>query len=120
MFRMPRGKTKLTPVLSYYRLYFREIEYVFHAHLGLHLVMLTVHFDSWTRYKINRPAFHRKYTQFFESMKSHPTNPPLNGDMLKWLPLMFIVVSIKRTALSDALRQREFPIVGYRHVVRAS
>lgn len=50
--------------------------------------------SSWTRYKINRPAFHRKYAQFFESMKSYPTNPPLNGDMLKWLPLMFIVVSV--------------------------
>ncbi|KAJ9115052.1 hypothetical protein QFC22_005380 [Naganishia vaughanmartiniae] len=49
---------------------------------------------DWTRYKINRPAFHRKYNQFFESMKSHPTNPPLNGDMLKWLPLMFIVLAI--------------------------
>ncbi|KAJ9104494.1 hypothetical protein QFC21_001990 [Naganishia friedmannii] len=49
---------------------------------------------DWTRYKINRPAFHRKYKQFFESMKSHPTNPLLNGDMLKWLPLMFIVLAI--------------------------
>ncbi|KAJ9107031.1 hypothetical protein QFC19_002900 [Naganishia cerealis] len=49
---------------------------------------------DWTRYKINRPAFQRKYKQFFESMKSHPTNPPMTGDMLKWLPLMFIVLAI--------------------------
>ncbi len=51
---------------------------------------------SWTRYKLNRPAFFRKYIKFFEFLDTHPENPPLDADMLKWLPLMFIVVGIMR------------------------
>lgn len=53
--------------------------------------------DSWTRYKMNRPSFMRRYTTFFDSIHRNPTNPHVDGDTLKWLPLMFIVVRVNRT-----------------------
>ncbi len=48
---------------------------------------------SWTRYKLHRPAFSRRYIQFFELLAQNPANPNLDGDLLKWLPLYFAVVS---------------------------
>lgn len=48
---------------------------------------------SWTRYKINRPGFERRYALFFDSIGRNPTNPKIDADTIKWIPLMFIVVS---------------------------
>lgn len=49
---------------------------------------------DWTRYKLNRPSFFRRYLKFFDLLDHHSENPPLDADMLKWLPLMFIVLAI--------------------------
>lgn len=49
--------------------------------------------DSWTRYKIDKPSFLKRYEVFFDSIGRNPTNPKVDGDTLRWLPLMFIVVS---------------------------
>lgn len=59
---------------SLIELYFREID--------------------WTRYKLNRPAFTRRYVQFFESLQREPHNPPLSADTIKWLPLYFIILAV--------------------------
>ena len=48
---------------------------------------------SWTRYKMNRPLFMRRYTIFFESIRQNPSNPHIDADTLKWLPLMYMTVS---------------------------
>lgn len=47
---------------------------------------------SWTRYKINRPQFERRYAAFFDSIGRNPTNPKIDAETIKWIPLMFIVV----------------------------
>ncbi|BEI88770.1 uncharacterized protein CcaverHIS019_0201320 [Cutaneotrichosporon cavernicola] len=46
---------------------------------------------DWTRYKINRPQFERRYQAFFDSIGRNPSNPKLDADTIKWIPLMFIV-----------------------------
>jgi hypothetical protein len=61
---------------------------------------------SWTRYKLNRPAFFRKYVKFFEHLDQQPENPPLDADMLKWLPLMFIVVSLVLSPVGAVIGRR--------------
>ncbi|WOO82220.1 putative transcriptional regulatory protein [Vanrija pseudolonga] len=48
----------------------------------------------WTRYKMNRPQFERRYQIFFDSIGRNPTSPKIDADTLKWLPLMFIVLAI--------------------------
>lgn len=53
-------------------------------------------------------------------MKSHPTNPPLNGDMLKWLPLMFIVVRMKMINCGFcSFADFASILVGYRDAIRS-
>jgi hypothetical protein len=42
---------------------------------------------------MNRPTFMRKYNAFFDSIGRNPSNPKVDADTLKWLPLCFIVVS---------------------------
>jgi hypothetical protein len=42
---------------------------------------------------MNRPLFMRRYTMFFESIRQNPSNPHIDADTLKWLPLMYITVS---------------------------
>lgn len=42
---------------------------------------------------MNRPLFERRYQAFFDSIGRNPTSPKIDADTLKWLPLMFIVVS---------------------------
>ena len=59
-----------------------------------HLHCASLRCRSWTRYKINRPSFMRRYTTFYDSMGRNPTSPKVDAETLKWLPLMFIVVSI--------------------------
>ncbi|CAD6577076.1 MAG: hypothetical protein TREMPRED_001854 [Tremellales sp. Tagirdzhanova-0007] len=49
---------------------------------------------DWTRYKSNRPSFMRRYTAFFDSFGRSPSNPRLDAETLKWLPLLFIVLAI--------------------------
>lgn len=49
--------------------------------------------DSWTRYKIDKPSFLKRYEVFFDSIGKNPSNPKVDGDTLRWLPLLFIVVS---------------------------
>lgn len=51
---------------------------------------------DWTRYKMNKPSFMRRYNAFFDSIGRNPTSPKIDAETLKWLPLMFIVVSIDR------------------------
>jgi hypothetical protein len=41
---------------------------------------------------MNKTSFMKKYTAFFDSIGKSPTNPSVDADTLKWLPLMFIVV----------------------------
>jgi len=48
---------------------------------------------SWTRYKLNKPSFMRRYETFFDSLARNPSSPRIDAEILKWLPLMFIVVS---------------------------
>ena len=50
--------------------------------------------SSWTRYKINKASFEIRYDSFFESINRNPTNPRVDAETLKWLPLLFIVVSL--------------------------
>lgn len=45
---------------------------------------------------MNRPAFERRYVAFFDSIGRNPTSPKIDADTIKWLPLMFIVVSYPR------------------------
>ncbi|ORY34710.1 hypothetical protein BCR39DRAFT_585668 [Naematelia encephala] len=49
---------------------------------------------DWTRYKMNKPSFMTRYNTFFDSIGRNPTNPKVDADCLKWLPLMFIVLAI--------------------------
>jgi hypothetical protein len=42
---------------------------------------------------MNRPLFMKRYTMFFESIRQNPSNPHIDADTLKWLPLMYITVS---------------------------
>ncbi|KAL7425182.1 hypothetical protein Q5752_000870 [Cryptotrichosporon argae] len=49
---------------------------------------------DWTRYKINRPSFERKYRDFFDSLGRGPGGLRIDGDTLRWLPLLFIVLAI--------------------------
>jgi hypothetical protein len=48
---------------------------------------------SWTRYKLNKPSFMRRYETFFDGLGRNPSSPRIDAETLKWLPLMFIVVS---------------------------
>ena len=48
---------------------------------------------SWTRYKLNKPSFMKRYEIFFDSLSRNPSSPRVDAEILKWLPLMFIVVS---------------------------
>jgi hypothetical protein len=72
-------------------LYFRDIECAFSILSFAKDMPLTPR--SWTRYKMNRPTFMRKYNAFFDSIGRNPSNPKVDADTLKWLPLCFIVVS---------------------------
>lgn len=64
---------------------------------------------SWTRYKIDKPSFLKRYETFFDSIGRNPTNPKIDGDSLRWLPLMFIVVSgIIKSQLTIARHSRTF------------
>lgn len=56
------------------------------------LPLLTAH--SWTRYKLNKPSFMKRYESFFDSLGRNPSSPRIDAETLKWLPLMFIVVSL--------------------------
>ncbi|GMK56232.1 hypothetical protein CspeluHIS016_0300720 [Cutaneotrichosporon spelunceum] len=59
---------------------------------------------DWTRYKINRPQFERRYQAFFDSIGRNPSNPKLDADIIKWIPLMFIVLAIAAlSAASDVM-----------------
>ncbi|KAK4684332.1 hypothetical protein P7C73_g5850, partial [Tremellales sp. Uapishka_1] len=49
---------------------------------------------DWTRYKMNRLSFTRRYVSFFDSIGRSPTSPKIDADTLKWLPLMFITLAI--------------------------
>jgi hypothetical protein len=49
---------------------------------------------------MNRPLFMRRYTMFFESIRQNPSNPHIDADTLKWLPLMYITVSVRLTSLA--------------------
>ena len=42
---------------------------------------------------MNRNSFMKRYNIFFESIGRNPTSPKVDADTLKWLPLLFIVVS---------------------------
>lgn len=52
---------------------------------------------------MNRPQFERRYASFFDSIGRNPTSPKIDADTLKWLPLMFIVVSYPHTWWSSVL-----------------
>ncbi|BEI80967.1 hypothetical protein CcaverHIS002_0201270 [Cutaneotrichosporon cavernicola] len=56
---------------------------------------------DWTRYKINRPQFERRYQAFFDSIGRNPSNPKLDADTIKWIPLMFIVLAIAALSASS-------------------
>ena len=43
---------------------------------------------------MNRASFMRRYNLFFDSINRNPSNPKIDKDTLKWLGLMFIVVSL--------------------------
>ena len=47
---------------------------------------------SWTRYKMNRNTFMKRYQIFFDALAKNPSDPTVDGDLLRWLPLLFIVV----------------------------
>lgn len=63
---------------------------------GLSDALVELYFREidWTRYKMNRPHFMRRYTAFFESIQQNPSNPHIDADTLKWLPLMYITLAI--------------------------
>ncbi|EIW71357.1 hypothetical protein TREMEDRAFT_20778, partial [Tremella mesenterica DSM 1558] len=49
---------------------------------------------DWTRYKMNKASFLKRYNAFFESLNRNPSNPKIDAEALKWLPLLFIVLAI--------------------------
>ena len=52
---------------------------------------------------MNKNSFMKRYNTFFESIGRNPTSPRVDADTLKWLPLMFIVVSLKDDHAHDSL-----------------
>ncbi|OCF33571.1 nuclear protein [Kwoniella heveanensis CBS 569] len=62
---------------------------------------------SWTRYKMNKASFMRRYNKFFDSIGRNPTCPKVDADTLKWLPLMFIVLAIATLSAPHELVPRD-------------
>ncbi|WVF68076.1 hypothetical protein IAT40_002839 [Kwoniella sp. CBS 6097] len=62
---------------------------------------------SWTRYKMNKASFMRRYSKFFDSIGRNPTCPKVDADTLKWLPLMFIVLAIATLSAPHELVPRD-------------
>ncbi|WWC92847.1 uncharacterized protein L201_007808 [Kwoniella dendrophila CBS 6074] len=61
----------------------------------------------WTRYKMNKASFMRRYNKFFDHIGRNPTCPKVDGDTLKWLPLMFIVLAISTLSAPHELVPRD-------------
>ncbi|KAK8849709.1 hypothetical protein IAR55_005044 [Kwoniella newhampshirensis] len=61
----------------------------------------------WTRYKMNKPPFMKRYNKFFDSIGRNPTCPKVDADTLKWLPLMFIVLAIATLSAPHELVPRD-------------
>ncbi|WVR08046.1 hypothetical protein IAU60_005091 [Kwoniella sp. DSM 27419] len=62
---------------------------------------------SWTRYKMNKASFMRRYNKFFDHIGRNPTCPKVDADTLKWLPLMFIVLAIATLSAPHELVPRD-------------
>lgn len=58
---------------------------------------------DWTRYKINRPMFMQRYNAFFDSIQHCPSNPHIDAETLKWLPLMYILLAIATLSAPEHL-----------------
>lgn len=43
----------------------------------------------------------RRYETFFDSLARNPSSPRIDAEILKWLPLMFIVVSSRYSIHAD-------------------
>ncbi|KAK6908865.1 hypothetical protein I203_102870 [Kwoniella mangroviensis CBS 8507] len=61
----------------------------------------------WTRYKMNKASFMRRYNKFFDHIGRNPTCPKIDADTLKWLPLMFIVLAIATLSAPHDLVPRD-------------
>ncbi|WWD20339.1 hypothetical protein CI109_104815 [Kwoniella shandongensis] len=61
----------------------------------------------WTRYKMNKPPFIKRYNKFFDSIGRNPTCPKVDADTLKWLPLLFIVLAIATLSAPHELIPRD-------------
>ncbi|WWC73652.1 uncharacterized protein I206_107624 [Kwoniella pini CBS 10737] len=61
----------------------------------------------WTRYKMNKASFMRRYNKFFDHIGRNPTCPKVDADTLKWLPLMFIVLAIATLSATHELVPRD-------------
>ncbi|WVW86883.1 hypothetical protein I302_108938 [Kwoniella bestiolae CBS 10118] len=61
----------------------------------------------WTRYKMNKASFMRRYNKFFDHIGRNPTCPKIDADTLKWLPLMFIVLAIATLSATHELVPRD-------------
>ncbi|ORX37686.1 hypothetical protein BD324DRAFT_391775 [Kockovaella imperatae] len=62
---------------------------------------------DWTRYKMNRNSFMKRYNIFFDCLAKNPTDPKIDGDTLRWLPLLFIVLAIATLSAPHELVARD-------------
>jgi hypothetical protein len=58
-----------------------------------------------------RPTFQARYTAFYDALQRDPQRPVLDQDTLKWLPLLFIVVSLPSDLRSaDTLARNRYAL----------